>query len=764
MLQMPVNFDGDPLPEDPEYVTMSRVTSRRNIIESELFEKVLTMKSNAVFTHFANVAPYCLDMAKKLLKSTQDVPMLIYHLTNEIICRSSCISQSYLSSVVARASYFAANNRHRLAAGDLRFYDSLDHRPMSKEGDALAQIQYCISLHLSGDTPKAKEKLEVVDVIKNDPEVAMSLKVQMKLKVLELYRDDISTGKNPLKPVEVTKPKDIEPLKGYKLTRQIPFASNACEYVQGTGDKPSGVNAKSDIPKGEIVLLEDPVYFQFIAPFINCDMCGVRNVTYIPCRGCHYKAYCTFSCMLEDKEAHKLECPGFRNGLIPMLEASTLFRLFVQASVYISPAILDFTYDGGVLNNLKDAWNFIVEHSEEEEKDYNICGEFLAKRPDYEHLSEEKYCELIIVSFRLAVFIYNDTELIENFFHFLNLDKTSMISLVGAILLRLAAHILSKSHLEELHYDQPSDAAAEKELCLKAEDLQTRTERIGANAFSYYGIDAVTDFASCYYNVQHNMSTCKPKENPLRLYSHKMLTASLKNVTIADVEDAIDIRPLALRAIKERIERLSTSERCKMLETYAKNFHEYLLQYFSRQTPKSGCYQQKYILCSTIKSFRHNCVDENVKIICMSTGKLVGITTANVTAGTELVLCSDFLRQSEQSATQYVENCLGFDFPMYIDHEEKTFGVTCTIEEKCMKAISASEKILLQNSAFMVNIRRHIAAWKRVPQDDSSQRALTVLFGTYNSYLTLHFPEGHSMRLLGVIKFALFLASNGLFF
>lgn len=44
----------------------------------------------------------------------------------------------------------------------------------------------------------------------------------------------------------------------------------------------------------------------------------------------------------------------------------------------------------------------------------------------------------------------------------------------------------------------------------------------------------------------------------------------------------------------------------------------------------------------------------------------------------------------------------------------------------------------------------------------SVQRDLSVLYGAYNSFLTLHFPDGHPMRLLGVLKFSIFLATNGI--
>lgn len=38
----------------------------------------------------------------------------------------------------------------------------------------------------------------------------------------------------------------------------------------------------------------------------------------------------------------------------------------------------------------------------------------------------------------------------------------------------------------------------------------------------------------------------------------------------------------------------------------------------------------------------------------------------------------------------------------------------------------------------------------------SVQRDLSVLYGAYNSFLTLHFPDGHPMRLLECSNFQFF--------
>jgi len=46
--------------------------------------------------------------------------------------------------------------------------------------------------------------------------------------------------------------------------------------------------------------------------------------------------------------------------------------------------------------------------------------------------------------------------------------------------------------------------------------------------------------------------------------------------------------------------------------------------------------------------------------------------------------------------------------------------------------------------------------------DVKLQLNLSILYGTYNSFLALHCAEKDEIRLMGVLKFSMFLAMNGL--
>jgi len=55
--------------------------------------------------------------------------------------------------------------------------------------------------------------------------------------------------------------------------------------------------------------------------------------------------------MESDAEVHQFECYGYKIGLIPMLEASILFRLFLRSGEYILPALVDFAMEGGYVKH-----------------------------------------------------------------------------------------------------------------------------------------------------------------------------------------------------------------------------------------------------------------------------------------------------------------------------------------------------------------------------------------------------------------------------
>ncbi|KAH8347478.1 hypothetical protein KR059_011421 [Drosophila kikkawai] len=761
MRRIPLYIAEDPSPEDSEYDTMTLVMCPRNLIECELFLKIMRKETDAAFKDFAENAESCLAISKKCLKlkDTHVMKQTLLNL-NEIICRGPSESTSFVDAILARSVVYLQNCEHAIACNDLLYYESLPVALKTTEGTIVSEIYLCVCLYILRKYQTARDKLAYVKKL---------IEMASTLSVLKLYEEKINQSSRNVELCKHTARKVFEPYLGYKFGRKIPYASKACKYVPKSADNSAAVLASSDIPKGAIVLVEDPLFFQFSAPFLNCSLCETHQELLYTCDHCRYKTYCSKECSDSDAEKHKLECQGYRIGLIPMLEATILFRLFLKSAEYVFPAIMDFTMDGGVINNPRDAWHFILEHAEEEDEEYHIVGEFLATRPDFKRLSKEQYRDVVSTAFRLAVFIYTETDLVDKYFYLLRLQKIDMINVMAAVLLRLGAHVLLSSQHHEMWYPKRGEFLNGARVEFAATfPLPVPSERIMANAFSYYKINPLTDFVECYNNVKKTPENsgngrdahATQGESPLVHFENKLYSMCLKNRDVDCVEDILDADILPMQLIDKILEDFSTPKRCQLLKNLAKYFHLFVHQYFSKYTVNNRIYQMKSSLCATLKTFKHCCKTENVKVMyvrlrvynlfmflrCMlfhfrllPSGHVLGVTSDQVNAGVELVVSSNLINQLDQNLTSERAQFQDFKFPSSLNDEMNIVRNCCFLKH-----------FFELLSSFCINIL-----------DLKVQHDLMTLYGTYNSFLTLHFPETHEMCLLGVLKFSMFLATNG---
>ncbi|KAH8383460.1 hypothetical protein KR009_008851 [Drosophila setifemur] len=756
MHQIPLHLAADPVSGDCEYVTMTKVMCPRNLIECELFLKVLKKETDRAFRHFAEIAPSCLTIGRSCMTSKDpDILKLIFMSLNENLCRAPSNTTTFMDSILARCIHYMRNNQFLIACQELEYYDSLDPKLKTADGKMLSLILSCVVLYLSGSYRKARAKLDSLKEMKGKNDI-LKLEITLFLTLLAKYEEKIQNASNDVKLLETNKEYEIyEPYESYKLSRKIPFASSACEYVQEKNGIRAGVFATSDIRHGEIVLAEVPEHFQFSTPFVNCDLCEKYQELIYTCPECRYKSYCSKLCMDDDWSTHETECYGFKIGVIPMLEASILFRLFVESAEYILPAVVDFSHEGGVINGPKDAWIFILKHAQEEEKEYNVVGEFLASQPDFKLLSKELYCEVVVTAFRLAVFIYNDTKLIEKYFHLLSLEKIDMINVIGSILLRLGGHVLLNSQHDELRYQKfatPMNGIIDEE-CEKG----PLTKLVTQNGFTYHGINGMSEFVKCNNVVKESLNyaknevqACTSNERPINQFVNKILNICLNDGEINAVGDITGIKTESLLSQKqeEKLKNFNTSKRCQLMTDIAKYYQHYVYQYFTKPGVHRKIPQIKSTLCVTLKAFRQCCGDENVKVIYLANGQFIGVTTTEVRSGEELVVCSEIIKPHELNSLIYT-----------MRHSQ--FGLSCIIDNELFLLIEGPSEILLQNKTFLVSIKKKLCAWKSFPEDYRHQHNLMILFGTYNGFLNLHFPEGHALRILGELKFAMFLAWNG---
>ncbi|XP_016991802.2 uncharacterized protein LOC108053609 [Drosophila rhopaloa] len=758
MHRIPLHMVSGPCPEASEYVTMSRVMCPRNLIECELFLKVLRKETDAVFHDFSENAQMSLNVSKECMNmKNSDVLMKTFQSLDEIICRAPSGTTTFVDAVLARAVMYMKSNQHGIACNDLLYYESLDPALKTVEGTIVSQILLCICLYMEREYKASQVKLSYLkDMIERTP-LADKSEISMFLTLLQQYDEKINQARKNVEFSQKVQCNPLMPFEGYKLIRKIPFASKACKYFEKTIEKSAGVFASSDIPKGEIVLVENPIYFQFSSPFINCEMCGLHQELLYTCDKCRFKTYCSKLCMESDSEVHQYECYGYRIGVIPMLEASILFRLFLESGEYILPALVDFAMEGGVVNDPRDAWIFILEHAQEEDKKYNIVGEFLATSPDYKLLAKEKYLEVVSTAFRLSVFIYNDTDLTDKYFYLLALEKIDMINVMAAILLRLGGHVLLNSQRDELCYPKTGEDMNEThEEFVKCGALPTPIDRISANAFNYYEINAISDFVDCYNKVHDSLDEVENElqenssnNSPVFLFVDRLYSICIQKYEIDTIEDLMNAKTLPTQQVEEVLEIFNTSKRCQLLTSIAKYFHQFIHQYFNKV---ENTFQIKCTLRATLKAFKQNCcASENVKVISLPRGKCVGVTAKNVVDGEELVICSEFVRHHDQNFILDLVQCRDFNFLSNTNHGKSSFE----------KSLHPSPEFLRHNKAFIFTINNNISTWIQSSQDVKIQVKLSILYGTYNSFLALHCPEKDEIRLLGVLKFSMFLAMNG---
>ncbi|XP_017144239.1 uncharacterized protein LOC108156966 isoform X3 [Drosophila miranda] len=760
--------------EDSEYVTMSKVMCPRNRIESEIFIKLLKIETDEYFSKLSETSSNLLSSAVCCMKSK--ITEISKKRLNKIILRAPCYSIAFLDAILERSLYSIRNQHYSFACKDLLYYESLDSRLKTTKGTVLSQSLLCLALFMTRDNKAAKQKLKnLKDMIDRLPSTDKTSEISSFWSLLQKYEKEINQETRNVQYTRKPMIKSFVPLNGLGGSKKIPFASSACEYKR-TMNGPAGVFARVDIPKGKIILVDTPVYFQFSAPFLNCEMCGVhQELVFHTCSRCRYKTYCTQTCMELDWEIHQTECYGYKIGLIPMLETTQLFRCFLQAAKYLNQAILKH---GRILNDPLFAWNFILEYAIEDDKGDSIISELLATQPDYKQLTSEKYHEVISTAFRLSVFIFNDTNIIGTYFSLLLIKKISVIHLMAAILMRLGAHILLKSQVAELHYPKTENISSQNDDNLVNDTVfPSISDRTSANAFSYYGIDGPSDFADCYNDVRkrsfsnENLTEARnqfpPKDNPMSQFTNRLLNLSLSHDKIESAENLFNAGIRNSKETTEILDNLNSSKRCRLVTKIAKYFHQFIGDYFGQADNYCSHYQQKSTLCSTLKALKQSNTTGNIKVISLSRGQLIGVTSTNIVAGEELILGPYILRPLAKSLVLNQSYSHAFNISSEGASDAKTAfqweisELFQTARTKGAQFYAENNELFQKHMSFISEIETQMFAVESSQLDIKVQKSLAILHGTYNAFSALHFTSGSGLRLRGGLKLANFLASNG---
>ncbi|XP_064554423.1 uncharacterized protein LOC135439618 isoform X2 [Drosophila montana] len=761
---------------DDEFEIMSRVTCPQNLIESELFVLILKNASNAFFDGIVKDSENLLSIANKFVKSNEiKTSVKGLQLLNKIICRTPTNTTVFLDALLARSVYFVQIQKYPLAKSDLEYYKRFNPKLMTTEGILLVQTLLCLSLYFMRKMHDARFHLyQLEEVVGKLPANVFreNFELQTFLKHLEKYKKEINQPPRNIQYKINKKSISFGPLIGSKFYKKAPVVFCKCERgFNLTGF--DGIYTSSAIAKEEVIF-KDSHSFQFGIPFMNCEVCGIYRDHLYTCIECRYKTYCSLKCTQSDWEEHQTECYGYKIGIIQMLEATLLFKIFIQATKYLSAVLTSLTQEHGAIRNADSAWDFIVKYSKADNANHTIIGKFLSSQPDCKQLTAKKWRQLITTSFRLAVFVYNDTDINDRIFSKLKMPKFETIKLIAALLMRLNVHITLNSQRNEFHHQQKLPASFNF-----LEYQGSLDPRINANAFSYHSINAHLDFVNCYNRLQERISSTKHSSNQKGLFSksHKPQTISefikkisilcLKNAKIQSVGDLNDVKAQASYNFELCLVKLNTSDRCKLLSNIAEYFHKFLYDY----SCYDGCRRQETTtICGNVISFKNFCL-ENCESRNPNSGELILMAAMNLKADVELTVTLDSVNQLENTSYFEVmkdckrESCSNQTVIEPINNRHGIFCAFCEKETvitsalgKCSECQITYSELFEQYITFISTIVTEIRT--KVSNPKTTQRDLTILYGTYNSYVTMHFSEGNEFRLSGVLSFIEFLTSN----
>ncbi|XP_060648058.1 uncharacterized protein LOC132785798 [Drosophila nasuta] len=766
------------LPEqlDDDFAAICAAMTPRNVIETELLLHFLKRSANEFFNSIVEYSENVLNDTNRLIRKRDKNKSLKQEISflNQIIYRTPTNSVVFMEALFFRIAYFFRNEKFSMAKRDILYLKSFESNHMTAQQLVDVETFMYMSNYFMREMREARIYLdqteELLDQFTAKKLLPESSRVQTILGDLSKFKAEIREfTTNARIQFQIKKKPSIES-----------YINSDCEF-RSTQLNNAGALACNDIAKGQVVIVEQPHFFQFLASFTNCEVCGVYQEHLYTCRDCRYRSYCSMTCMKSDGAAHIYECYGYKIGLIPMLETTILFRCFVQAAQFLSPAFNKFRRKNGPIRDATTAWHFIVKHcSLSDRHQKTIVVEFLSRQPNCKLLSTDKWRQLITNSFCLAVFVHNDTIIQAIFFDQLELCKDESIKLIGAILMRLSVHIMLNSQRDELQFiSRKFNSSAYP--AYKPENLS----RMDANVFEYYDINAHSDFVDCFQNLQElTQNSIKhvakdpmpntPHCNPMSKFICKLFGSLINNIEINKLEDLMHVKPTTSELIEEHLMPLSSSKRCRLLSDIFNNYHKFVFDYFSLC---GATRQEKWSLCPKLRHLQHSCVP-NVELRSLSDGKYLAKAAMDLKSGTELTVCFnsvEILKQNRKERHDILQksgiicSCDLCSLPAYIEPVNMRSGILCTfcdqdniitqLPGKCIQCHADYNEQLQQMKIFISHVLRQMEVKELDP--NITQRDLAILYGTYNNYITMHFSEYHELRLIGILSFVEFLTKNG---
>lgn len=401
-----------------------------------------------------------------------------------------------------------------------------------------------------------------------------------------------------------------------------------------------GVCAVLEYKKSDVVFVEDPVQHTIHAPFVRCEMCYCQSKQQLyTCLDCRYKVYCSLRCMENDSAAHRVECMGYKQLSLLILDGTAIFRMFVK----ISHELNEHTFIRTEFRKYKtalDVWFNLIALLDEQTWDDKNYLSIIAVKPEYDHLSEKQYSTLVATAFRLAIFIDRKTQIIETYYQHLHISDKQKLIIVGSLLMRIHCNVLLNTFDLGMHA-----ADVDKQVTT---DTQQVTRLITSSSPSYdnsikdlnqyYDVDIENEV---WHRSMHilesskNNNSNKVTSNTLPRNQHNQMcnriyrilsiykdniaelyfNPELINKALYGPDAGQPINSTSASLMCARLAQMTDVQRCYFVKRFARLFHNHYIEYFMQMAEHNKEGQQILSVYSpTLKKFTHSC-DPNVEVM-----------------------------------------------------------------------------------------------------------------------------------------------------
>ncbi|KAL9892510.1 uncharacterized protein ACN2A1_008055 isoform 1-T1 [Glossina fuscipes fuscipes] len=435
----------------------------------------------------------------------------------------------------------------------------------------------------------------------------------------------------------------LTPYNGFNGSSEIPLTSAACGY------RNDSVYAKSTIPQGAVLFVEEHFYQPVKFPFLRCENCRHYTTLFYTCLECRYKCYCSLLCMEIDKPFHQYECEGYMQLSLIFLDAANIFRLFLRILFLLN----DHVFHRKIFHKLKTGGQVL-------NAIYHMLGStmlfgtrylgLIRNKPSYGSLSSIQYSTVITTAFRLTIFIEKKTNIMETFLNKLSISNKQKMIVVGALLMRLHSNILLNSfdieyvgyltNFSLLNGPQPDVPKYINPIRGIVEDI-----------YEFYNIDVEKDInernddiikcetpvcraASAILNWNH-IKNCTPiddilsifKDNIIMMYFNPELSSKQLEEKRAQDPEIINGHLAQLGSDKSRFEFVKGCA-----DLFHKHFTDYFLPMFEFHPHLSEVIT---LYCPTLRRFKHSCVP-NVQVMVLNSGVVIGKSLREINENEEL--------------------------------------------------------------------------------------------------------------------------------